>query len=109
MCKGKKISSIEILKSQEIPKSWQHGKILRLFKGKGKKGMCINERGITLASNFGKLFERMISARNKPCLDVTDAQVGGRAGSATIDHLLIIQQAIQSAKNEKKRRILSLS
>ena len=64
--------------------------------------MCSNERGITLASNIGKLFERIINERLKTIVEITDAQAGGRAGSATTDHLLILQQAIQSAKNRKK-------
>ena len=92
----------KILTSQKIPDEWQHGEIIRLYKGKGKKGMCSNERGITLASNIGKLFERIINERLKTIVEITDAQAGGRAGSATTDHLLILQQAIQSAKNRKK-------
>ena len=92
----------KILTNQQIPDEWQHGEIIRLYKGKGKKGMCSNERGITLASNIGKLFERIINERLKTIVEITDAQAGGRAGSATTDHLLILQQAIQSAKNRKK-------
>ena len=92
----------KILATQKIPDEWQHGEIIRLYKGKGKKGMCSNERGITLASNIGKLFERIINERLKSIVEITDAQAGGRAGSATTDHLLILQQAIQSAKNRKK-------
>ena len=34
---------------EEIPESWQVGHILRLYKGKGTKGKCSSERGITLA------------------------------------------------------------
>jgi len=39
-----------------IPNNWKEGEIIRLYKGKGVKGKCSNERGITLASNTGKLF-----------------------------------------------------
>ena len=38
-----------------VPEQWQEGEIIRLYKDKGVKGKCVNERGITLASNFGKL------------------------------------------------------
>ena len=92
----------KILQTQDIPDEWQHGEIIRLYKDKGKKGLCSNERGITLASNIGKLFERIINERLKEIVEITDAQAGGRAGSATTDHLLILQQAIRSAKNRKK-------
>ena len=63
------------------------GEITRLYKGKGKKGKCSNERGITLASNFGKLFERIVNNRITPKINMTEAQAGGQKGKATVDHL----------------------
>ena len=51
---------------------------------------------------MGKLFERIINERLRTKIDMTDAQAGGRAGSATTDHLLILSQAIRSAINRKK-------
>ena len=51
-----------IADSRDIPEQWQKGQI---YKGKGKRGKCSNERGITLASNFGKLFERILNNRAK--------------------------------------------
>ena len=47
-------------RSENIPPSWEEGEIIRLYKGKGQKGKCSNERGITLASNVGKVYERII-------------------------------------------------
>lgn len=43
-----------ILHSENIPNQWQESKITRFYKGRGKKGKCSAERGITLSSNFGK-------------------------------------------------------
>ena len=54
----------KIYSEEEIPKSWSEGKIIRIYKGKGKKGKCSNKRGITLSSNSGKLFERIINNFN---------------------------------------------
>ena len=51
----------KLIQTYKIPDQWQIGEITRLYKGKGVKGKCSNERGITLASNFGKLFERIKS------------------------------------------------
>ena len=42
---------------------WQDGEIKRLWKGKGTKGKCSNERGITLSTNYGKVYERVINER----------------------------------------------
>ena len=92
----------EITKAMEIPEEWQLGEITRLYKGKGTKGKCSNERGITLASNYGKLYERMINNRILDILDITEAQAGGRKGSSTVDHIIIAKEVILSAKLNKK-------
>ena len=55
----------QIHKTEEIPNSWEEGEIIRLYKDKGLKGKCSNERGITLASNIGKVYERIINERVK--------------------------------------------
>ena len=79
----------KIYNNEKIPDQWQEGEIIRFYKGKGKKGKCSNERGITLASNMGKLFERIINNRITKTVDITEAQAGGQKGKSTADHLLI--------------------
>jgi len=91
-----------LVATQTIPEEWQEGKILRLYKGKGKKGKCSNERGITLASNLGKLYERIMNERIKRRISMSDAQAGGRKHSATVDHILVLKELITHAKNKKK-------
>ena len=73
-----------------------------MYKGKGNKGKCSAERGITLASNFGKLYERIINNRALKQINITDAQAGGRKGRATVDHLLVTKEIIQLAKVTRK-------
>ena len=68
----------QIHEKEEIPEAWLHGQILRLYKAKGIKGKCSNERGITLASNVGKLYERIINERIKKVVHITEAQAGGK-------------------------------
>ena len=51
--------------TEYIPRSWEEGEIIRLYKGKGQKEKCSNERGITLASNVGKVYERIINEKVK--------------------------------------------
>ncbi len=92
----------KIIETQEIPDQWQEGELIRIYKGKGTKGQCKNERGITLASNFGKVMERIINERAKQKVHVSDAQAGGKKGSATVDHILTLKEAIQSERNRKK-------
>ena len=69
-----------------LPEQWQVGEIKRLYKGKGDKGKCSAEREITLASNFWKLYERILNNRALRQIKITDAQAGGKKGRATVDH-----------------------
>ena len=64
-----------------------HGEIITFYKGKGAKGKCSNQRGITLASNFGKVYERIINNRAKEKLIISEAQAGGQKGKSTSDHI----------------------
>ena len=96
-----------ILKSMKIPQQWKEGSLKRLYKGKGTKGKCSNERGITLASNVGKLFERLINNRMVPNTQMTDAQAGGTKGRATVDHILILKELVHITKTKKQQLILT--
>ena len=90
------------MKEEEIPQQWQKGIVKRLYKGKGVKGKCSSERGITLASNFGKLFERIINNRIYNLINVTENQAGGRKHKATADHLLIMKEIRQLSKKSNQ-------
>ena len=66
-----------------------------------KKGMCSNEQGITVASNVGKVYERIINNRALKQINITDAQAGGKEGRSTTDHLLILKEIINTQKGRK--------
>ena len=61
-----------------------------------------NERRITLASNFGKLFERIVNNRMTPKINMTEAQAGGQKGKATVDHLLRLTNTISHIRQNRK-------
>ena len=67
-----------IAMSKNIPRQWKQGQISRLYKGKGRRGKCSNERGITLSSNIGKVFERVLNARTTQEINITENQAGVR-------------------------------
>ena len=93
---------------KNIPDTWRKGVITRLYKGKGKKGKCSNERGITVSSNIGKIYERIIDNRARPQVKISEAQAGGREGRATTDHLIILKESITDQKKEEKTNIYSV-
>ena len=91
-----------IYEKEETPDEWKEGTIIRIYKSKGVKGQCANERGITLSSNLGKLYERIINNKIQTIIEMTEAQGGGRRGAATVDHLKYINTYIQEMKKRKK-------
>ena len=84
-----------------IPKQWHQGNIIRLYKGKGTKERCSAERGITLASNTGKLFERLINNRIEKEIKTSEAQPGGQCGKATADHITVLNGVINQQKRKR--------
>ena len=91
------------LKTRTIPEQWLLGNIVRLYKGKGQKGKCSNERGITLASNMGKIFERMVNNRAVKLVNMSNAQAGGKKGAATVDHILVLKDLIRIGKDQGRQ------
>ena len=96
----------KVMTTTEIPQQWTEGNLKRIYKGKGKKGKCSNERGLTLASNIGKMFERLVNNRILDEVNMSDAQAGGIKGRATVDHILILKELVNICKAQKKETIL---
>ena len=84
--------------NKQIPDKWREGEILSIYKGKGKKGKCSCERGITLSSNMGKFYERIINERVKKCITISEHQGGGKKGADTTDHIIILKEAIKRSR-----------
>ena len=89
-----------VIATNQLPPKWQEGEIITLYKGKGKKGKCSNERGITLSSNMGKFLERIIDGRCKQEIKITENQAGGQKGAATVDHILALKELIKKGNNK---------
>lgn len=91
-----------IIKNGMIPETWTNSYITRIYKGKGEKGKCSSERGITLSSNIGKLFERIINNRIEKSINISDEQAGGRKKRATTDHINVLKSIARMNKKRKK-------
>ena len=92
----------EVYTTKQIPEEWREGEIIIIYKGKGTKGKCSNERGRTLSSNMGKLFERIINNRIQTQITMTPNQGGGQKGKITVDYILRIQNIINNARKSKQ-------
>ncbi len=63
---------------------------------------CSNERGISLASNFGKVYERIIDNRIKGTARISESQAGGKKGQATVDHIITLKQIVADIRQRRK-------
>ena len=79
-----------------IPKEWQKGIIIPIFK-KGDKKDCKNYRGITLLSQCFKIYERIVYLKliNYIENNFQEEQHGFRPGRSTIDLIFTVRQLIE--------------
>ena len=92
-----------VFRTESIPEEWRQSEIVSIYKGKRDPEKMENKREITLASNIGKIFERVINNRLIENLPFTEGQAGGRKDRSTIDQFFILKSIIQNAFNQKKK------
>ena len=92
-----------IYEKEETPEEWKEGTI-RIYKGKGVKGQCANERSITLSSNLGKLYKRIINNKIQTIIEMTEAQGGGRRGACSYSRPSQIHQHIHTRDEEENKK-----
>lgn len=94
----------KVWKEEKIPKDWEVGIIVPLYK-KGDKAVCNNYRGITLLSVVLKVYERILERRLRMRVEeqLEESQSGFRRGRSTQDHIFTLKQIIEKklAKNQK--------
>ncbi|KAK5901379.1 hypothetical protein CgunFtcFv8_026257 [Champsocephalus gunnari] len=76
-------------KSETVPKEWQTGVVVPLFK-KGDQRVCANYRGITLLSLPGKVYSKVLDR-------IEEEQCGFRPGRGTTDQLFTLARILEGA------------
>lgn len=84
----------KILASGQYPKDWSTAIIVPLHK-KGDQNNADNYRGISLCSNFAKIFSMILNKRLQIWLDegnkLTDFQAGYRKGYSPVDNIFLLK------------------
>ncbi|KAK5875618.1 hypothetical protein CesoFtcFv8_026682 [Champsocephalus esox] len=85
-------------KSETVPKEWQTGVVVPLFK-KGDQRVCANYRGITLLSLPGKVYSKVLERRVRPIVEpqIEEEQCGFRPGRGTTDQLFTLARILEGA------------
>ena len=109
-CKEFLVEMVELFKAiwktNEIPKSWGHTRLVTLWKGpsKGSRDDPKTYRAIQIGSTLCKLLVIIIIKRIKPWYEkqIMDQQQGFRSGRGTTDGLYIINRVHQITDRMKK-------
>lgn len=91
-----------IYHTENIPEQWKLSYIVNIDKGKKDKEDLNNKRGISLCSNIGKIFEKIIVNRLNTELNFTEAQAGARTNRNCVQQIFTIKSIIQDSYNENK-------
>ena len=86
-----------------VPSLWNEGLISSLWKGKGDKEKLEFHRGITVSSSISMIPEEIIHNRMRSVIELTQAQGGGKKGSATRDHVFLLRSVISTCLKQKRK------
>ena len=84
-------SMLAEVQKKGIPKIWRNSTITPLYKNKGDPLNCNNYRGIKLLSHSLKLWERVIEARLRDIVTISERQYGFQKGKSTIQPMFCLR------------------
>jgi hypothetical protein len=84
-------SMLEDIQNNGIPEIWKYSTITPLYKQKGDPLNCNNYRGIKLLSHSLKLWERVIEARFREIVNISERQYGFQKGKSTIQPMFCLR------------------
>uniref|UniRef100_A0AAQ4Q947 Reverse transcriptase domain-containing protein n=1 Tax=Gasterosteus aculeatus aculeatus TaxID=481459 RepID=A0AAQ4Q947_GASAC len=85
-------------KSGIVPKEWQTGVVVPLFKKRDQR-VCANYRGITLLSLPGKVYSKVLERRVRLIVKprIKEGQCGFHPGRGTMDQLFTLSRIMERA------------
>ena len=85
----------------------ERGSYNKCLEEKGDSEEMVNQRGITVSSSIGTIVEEIINERLIKRVKMTQAQAGGKKGASPTDHIFILRNIIDIAKNEGRHLLIS--
>ena len=65
-----------LLMGERMPEEWRRSVLIPIYKNKGDTQCCGNDRGIKLMSHTMKVWKRIIEARLRDIVDISEQQYG---------------------------------
>src|SRR5277367_4523890 len=88
-----------------VPEDWKKAIIAPVYKGKGDKRECKNMRGISMLSNGGKAYGRVLIKRAMRISEkmLKDEQGGFRKGRGCVDQIFALRQLVEKCQKTGKK------
>ena len=84
-----------ILNGEKMPKEWRESILVPIFKNKGDAQNCSNYRGIKLICHGMKIWERIVEARLRGLVRISDEQFGFMPGKGTTDAMFALRMLME--------------
>jgi len=97
------------LNTRTVPKKWNLGKLVPIYKGKGDKNEPGNYRPITLIATTRKIFELCILHKKFMSYDINPIQGGFQRSRGCLEQVARIQNFIHNYPPDKRRDLCIIS
>lgn len=91
-----------ILEGERMPEEWRKSVLVPIFKNKGDAQSCTNYRGIKLMSHSLKIWERVVEARLRMMVTISEQQYGFMPGKSTTDARFALRVLIEKYREGQK-------
>uniref|UniRef100_A0A8C4T634 ribonuclease H n=1 Tax=Erpetoichthys calabaricus TaxID=27687 RepID=A0A8C4T634_ERPCA len=91
-----------ILESERMPEEWRRSVLVPIFKNKGDVQDCTNYRGIQLMSHSMKLWERVVEARLRSEVMISQQQYGFMPRKSTTDAMFAPRMLMEKFREAQK-------
>ena len=91
-----------IMESERMPDEWRKSTLVPIFKNKEAPQYCGNYRGIKLMSHTMKIWERVIEARIRKEVKISEQQFGFMPGKSTTDAIFVLRTIMEKYRDGQK-------
>ncbi|KAG2459700.1 RTBS polymerase, partial [Polypterus senegalus] len=91
-----------ILESERMPEEWRRNVLVPIFKNKGDVQDCSNYRGINEMSHSMKLWERVVEARLRSEVMISEQQYCFMPRKSTTDAMFALRMLVEKYREDQK-------
>ncbi|KAK3558865.1 hypothetical protein QTP86_031988, partial [Hemibagrus guttatus] len=91
-----------VLESERMPEEWRRSVLVPIFKNKGDVQSCSNYRGIKLMSHTMKVWERVVEARLRKVVEISEQQYGFMPRKSTTDAIFALRILMEKYRDGQK-------